>query len=281
MSDCSCPVGVDCKHAVALIQTFLDQFGQGTETSQTRQSQSQVAPSGKDEVETLKQQWNRWIDQWEQPPAVLPESQYVSAEYRLGLFLESGRLAHEPVLAVSPVWLRPSKQRSRGKGWVSPRSIDVSAMGQLLPVPKSGWEPEQEEALDQLLHGEVDRPWPSTQHSWTLISQPFQARALWALLDSATPPLLFYGKQTGPQLEYGVECRLTPSWQVDEEGVQHLQPSTTPSDMLSADAIIIRAGRELCYLDPAHGQFGRMHGDPRLMTLLRRAPSLPPEISDW
>jgi len=276
-TSCSCPVGVGCKHAVALIQTFLNQLGDGKDTSL-----ESSAPSNVDETSALKQQWDHWISQWELTETSLAEGQRVDAKYRLGLFLDrGGRHAHVPTLTVIPVWLRPSKQRSRGTGWVSPRHIEVSASGELVPAPEAGWLAEQEDAIDLLMHGKVEMPWSSGQPPWALISQPFQARALWALLDSNTPPLLFYGKQTGPQLEHGPECRLAPSWQVDDQGVQQLQVSTMPPDMLSSEAIILRAGRELCYLDPERGQFGRMDGDPDLFAMLRRAPSVPPEISDW
>ncbi|WP_168017085.1 DEAD/DEAH box helicase [Halomonas salinarum] len=276
-TDCSCPVGVGCKHAVALIQTFLDQLGHGKDTSFEAD-----APSSADETSVLKQQWDHWISQWEQTATSLPEGKLVGAEYRLGLFLDGGgRYADTSTLTVTPVWLRPSKQRSHRSGWVSPRAIEVSASGELLPAPEAGWVTEQEDAIDLLLHGKVEMPWTSGQSPRALISQPFQARALWALLESDMPPLLFYGKQTGPQLEYGPGCRLVPSWQVDEQGVQQLQASTTPSDILSSEAIILRAGRELCYLDPERGRFGRMDGDPGLLAMLHRAPSVPPEISDW
>ncbi|QTF91207.1 DEAD/DEAH box helicase [Halomonas sp. BM-2019] len=284
-SDCSCPVGVGCKHAVALIHCFLDQMGQGPESFAVNQLQPPGQPaaagsaSGDDQ---LRQRWDTWIQQLEHPAQPEPERECVGSEYRLGLFLDTGmRHGIEPVLKVLPVWLRPSRQRTRGSGWVSPRGIEVRHSGQLLPAPEEGWVPEQEEAIDQLLHGELDMPWSSTQRMWAVISHAFQARALWALLEGEAPPLLFHQKQTGTLLEFGPLCRLAPSWQADAKGVQRLQPATVPEGLLSSEAVIARAGRELCYLDPERGRFGRMEGAPELLVKLQRSPPLPPEMSEW
>ncbi|WP_299316827.1 DEAD/DEAH box helicase [uncultured Halomonas sp.] len=284
-TDCSCPVGVGCKHAVALIHTFLDQMGKGPEAFAGNQSlpASQQGASGKpSDDDRLRQTWEAWIKQLEAPSQPVLEGERVGAEYRLGLFLDTGRrYGNEPVLKVLPVWLRPSRQRTRGNGWVSPQGIEAGGSGALLPAPEGGWDPEQEETIDQLLHGELDHGWSSTQRMWAVVSHAFQARALWTLLASDEPPLLFHQKQTGTMLEPGPPGRLAPSWQADGEGVQRLQPTTVPEGLLSAEAVIARAGRELCYLDPERGQFGRLEGSPELLVKLHRSPPLPPEMTEW
>ncbi|MCL7928632.1 SNF2-related protein [Halomonas llamarensis] len=281
ITDCSCPVGVGCKHAVALIQTFLNQMGNGPEVFAA--SQPLHPASGKPgEQETLKQRWEKWIKELAQPSVPANDGNRVEATYRLALFMDSrDRAGQTPVLSVLPVWLRPSKQKSRGNGWVSPRSIEVSASGALLPAPEAGWLPEQEEAIDQLMHGEHVMSWSSTQNSWVLVSHAFQARALWALLESETPPLLFYRKQMSARLEVGSTCQLASRWQADSQGIQRLQPTTLPEGFLSSEAVIARVGRGLCYLDPERGLFGRMDGAPELLSKLQRSPPLPPEISEW
>ncbi|HAA45033.1 MAG: DNA/RNA helicase, superfamily II, SNF2 family [Halomonas sp. 54_146] len=281
ITDCSCPVGVRCKHAVALIQTFLNQMGNGAEVFAERQPHN--GASGKtDTQQSLKQRWEKWIKELDQSPASVGEGQRVEATYRLALFLDSrDQVGPTPVLSVLPAWLRPGKQKSRGNGWVAPRSIEVSRSGALVPAPEGGWLPEQEEAIDQLMHGEHEVTWSSTQRMWALVSHSFQARALWALLESETPPLLFHRRQTGTRLERGPTCQLSPSWQADSEGVQRLHPTTVPEDTLSSEAIIARVGRGLCYLDPERGQFGRMEGAPELLDKLYRSPPLPPDISEW
>lgn len=284
-TDCSCPVGVGCKHAVALIHTFLEQVGKGPQAFAGNQTlpAGQLGASGKpSDDDMLRQTWEAWIKQLEAPSQPGLEGECLGAEYRLGLFLDTGRrYGNEPVLKVLPVWLRPSRQRTRGNGWVSPQGIEAGFSGELLPAPEGGWDPEQEETIDQLLHGELDHGWSSTQRMWALVSHAFQARALWTLLASDEPPLLFHQKQTGTMLEPGPPCRLAPSWQVDSEGVQRLQPTTVPEGVLSAEAVIARAGRELCYLDPERGQFGRLEGSPELLVKLHRSPPLPPEMTGW
>ncbi|WP_181870783.1 DEAD/DEAH box helicase [Vreelandella rituensis] len=280
ITDCSCPVGVGCKHAVALIRVFLNQMGNGPKAFAERQPYPST--SGKTDEESLKQRWEKWIKALAQPSEPMDDESHVEAAYRLALFLDSReRVGQTPVLSVLPVWLRPSKQKTRGNGWVSPRAIDVTPSGTLLPAPEAGWLPEQEEAIDQLMHGEHEVTWSSTQRLWALVSHPFQARALWALLESETPPLLFHRKQTGTLLKLGSTCQLAPSWQADSEGIQRLQPTTAPEGALSSEAVIARIGRGLCYLDPERGQFGRMDGAPELLDKLRHSPPLPPEISEW
>ncbi|MGM0984075.1 MAG: SNF2-related protein [Pseudomonadota bacterium] len=284
-TDCSCPVGVGCKHAVALIQTFLDELGAGVPAVGDDMSAPPALPGAVEAAkdnETLRRSWEAWLAQWEQSPAAVREGERVGEAHRLGLFLDTTtRYGIEPVLKVLPVWLRPSRQSKRHGGWVSPRVIEARGSGELVPAPEGGWNPEQEEALDLLLHGEIDTLWGSDHRRWALISHAFQARALWSLLKSEVPPLLFLRKQTGQQLEPGPDCQLAPSWQPDAQGVQHLQADTSPQGLLSAEAIMARAGRGLCYLDPGHGRFGRMAGDPALLMRLRRSPPLPPEMSDW
>ncbi len=149
-------------------------------------------------------------------------------------------------------------------------------------MPPAGWAFEQEEALELLLQAGARRPYSiGNEPLWGVISQAFQARALWSLLESDTPPLLFYQKQTGTLLDVGPACQLTLAWVPDAEGNQHLQADIEPADVVSANAIVVRAGRELCYLDLERGRFGRLSGDPELLRRLRYSPPLPPEMSGW
>ena len=284
LADCSCPVGVGCKHAVALIQTFLDQLGKGPKAFAERGGRGSAleAAAPSDVTEKLTRDWEAWLTGWENAPGAESEGERITKEYRLGLFLDTTtRYAIEPVLKVLPVWLRPSRQSKRGSGWVSPRMIEVRGSGELMPVPEAGWNPEQEEALDLLLHGEIDTLGSVDRRQWAVVSHTFQVRGLWSLLKSDEPPLLFFRKQTGQQLESGPGCRLTPSWQPDALGVQHLEATTQPEGLLSGDAIMARMGRGLCYIDPERGRFGRLEGDPELLARLRRSPPLPPAMSEW
>lgn len=270
VSDCSCPVGRQCKHAVAVIQRFIDDV------------EADGIPPRHD-TSILEQRWESWLAELQLP---IDGKRYVEAleeDYRLALFLDIDSTPRSPTLQVSPVWVRPTKQRSRGNGWVKPRPIMVRRGGGLTPRPSQGLAPDQEEALELLMLGEQRRQLSGVGHEqcWSPIIHAFQARALWSLLESDTPPLLFHPKQSGAILDPGPACRLTLAWEPDADGNQHLRADAEPAEVISNEAAIVRAGAELCYLDKKHGRFGRLEGDPELLMRLRRAPPLPPEMSGW
>ncbi|WP_319941434.1 SWIM zinc finger family protein [Halomonas jincaotanensis] len=267
ISDCSCPVGRQCKHAVAVIGTFIDEM------------EANGIPE-RDATARLEQRWEAWLAEFEAPGTTGIPVDRVEETCRLALFLDIDRDPLSPTLKVSPVWLRPSRQRTRGHGWVKPRAIQARSRGGLQPMPPAGWAPEQEEALELLLQAGTQRPYSvGNEPLWGVISQAFQARALWSLLESDTPPLLFYQKQTGTLLDVGPACQLTLAWVPDAEGNQYLQADIEPADVVSGNAIMVRAGRELCYLDQERGRIGRLSGDPELLRRLRYSPPLPLEMS--
>ncbi|HSH47071.1 MAG TPA: SNF2-related protein, partial [Halomonas sp.] len=270
---CSCPVGSQCKHAVALIQTFMTRM-----ENQGRVSVGDT-PAG---VDRLEHDWTRWLEQLEQPRRQGASLERVEAHYRLGLFLDINRHGELPTLKLLPVWLRPSRQKTRGSGWVAPQPIEAWRSGELVPAPAEGWSLEQESCLSQLLHGDSDMQWSRSQHrDWALMTRVFQARALWELLAGDAPPLLFHQKQTGTPLEAGPELQLDAVWEADAQGVQHLRPRLMPEGISSDRVLLARVGRELCYLDLDVRRFGRLRGEPQHLARLLKAPPLPPELSEW
>ncbi len=292
---CNCPVGVRCKHAVALIETFMEQMAEegGTLQEQSpepspgsppapplakRSATSELASARR---ERLKRDWESWLQRADRPVVQEePDGKRVGAEYRLALFLSAPGGYREPVLRVVPVWVRPSRQSRRHSGWVAPRIIEADHG--LVPAPEDGWPAAQEEALTLLLHGPQASTWMSGQmRRAAVIDQPLQGRALWNLLEGDEPPLLFHEKQTGPPLELGPAGQLAPRWQPDEAGVQHLKLATQPEGLLSQEAIVLRTGRELCYLDVEQRRFGRLAGSPEWLKRVAQAPPLPPEMCDW
>jgi superfamily II DNA or RNA helicase len=272
ITDCSCPVGSYCKHAVALIQTFI-----------TRMEKQGRVPVDDTPATTdfLEHDWTRWLERLEQPEDQGVPLERVEANSRLGLFVDINQRAELPTLKLLPVWLRHSRQKNQGSGWVAPRAIEAWRSGELVPAPAEGWSPEQESCLSQLLHGDSDIPWGSQQRTWAVMTHAFQARALWELLQSDEPPLLFHQKQTGILLESGPECQLDAAWETDAQGVQHLRPHLTPEGVCSNQVTFARVGRELCYLDLDSRLFGRLRGEPQRLTRLLQAPPLPPELSEW
>ncbi|TKD62685.1 hypothetical protein FBG13_06820 [Cobetia marina] len=100
---CSCPVGSTCKHAVALIDTFLSTgpLGKALEIPDTLEpDEVEQAPS----FQAAKREWTIWLQHHSQAPAV-PSAMQVDANDPLGLFLDvqSGHRGL-PALTVQPVW---------------------------------------------------------------------------------------------------------------------------------------------------------------------------------
>ncbi|TDB02960.1 DEAD/DEAH box helicase [Halomonas marinisediminis] len=270
ISDCSCPVGRQCKHAVAVIQCFIDA------------REAEGIPS-EDDAGMLEQRWEAWLAELQSPLGGRRYVEELEEDHRLALFLDVDPNPRSPALQVSPVWVRPTKRRARGNGWVKPRPINVRRGGGLTPRPPQGLASDQEEALELLMLGEQRRQLSGSgqEYAWSSVTHAFQARALWSLLESAAPPLLFYPKQTGAMLDTGPAARLTLAWEPDADGNQRLRADTEPAEVISDAAVIVRAGAELCYLDERRGRFGRLEGDPGLLMRLRHAPPLPPEMSGW
>ncbi|MDR5903346.1 DEAD/DEAH box helicase [Halomonas icarae] len=270
ISDCSCPVGRQCKHAVAVIQCFIDA------------REAEGIPS-EDDAGMLEQRWEAWLAELQSPLGGRRYVEELEEDHRLALFLDVDPNPRSPALQVSPVWVRPTKRRARGNGWVTPRPINVRRGGGLTPRPPQGLASDQEEALELLMLGEQRRQLSGSgqEYAWSSVTHAFQARALWSLLESAAPPLLFYPKQTGAMLDTGPAARLTLAWEPDADGNQRLRADTEPAEVISDAAVIVRAGAELCYLDERRGRFGRLEGDPGLLMRLRHAPPLPPEMSGW
>nr|WP_276316540.1 DEAD/DEAH box helicase [Halomonas flagellata] len=278
IADCSCPVASQCKHAVALIDAFLNRMKALGAPAQGGDSAQDPALS------ELEKTWSRWLAWCEAPGSSAQET--VDDRHRLGLFLDITPDIGLPALKVQAVWLRPSRQASRkqkaSRAWVRPQTIALHDTGELSPAPADGWPVALEERLTLLLQGEPrDAYLPSLQRGWTSLVHPYQVRALWELLEAAEPPLLYYRKQTGTALAMGPGCRAAPAWQADDGGVQRLHAALLPEGTCSSEAKIVKAGRGLCYLDPEHGLLGPLEGNLRLLQRLRSAPEVTPEMSDW
>jgi len=271
LSDCSCPVGSQCKHGVALIQTFLLEM-----------EAAGLAPAGAgaDSEARLEQAWRRWLDGLAQSSASLASPTAVEEERTLGLFLRIDDRYDGPRLKVLPVWLRPSRGSKRHK-LVDPVAVELTRHG-LVPAPAAGWPTEQEPSLLLLLQGETwDESTTTRRMPWVSVARPYQANALWRLLEGEAPPVLFHAKQTGAPLVPGPARAYEVAWQADDQGMQHLGAYLQGERELSADLQLGLAGTGLCYLDPGSGVFGPVEGDPELLRRLAQAPPLPVEKSAW
>lgn len=272
VSRCSCPLRGSCKHVVAVIQNFIDEM-----------EAEGISPDQNSAL--LEQQWESWLDQLASPAGGRRDVETLEDGYRLALFVEvdADKGVAVPTLQVSPVWVRPARQRSRGHGWVKPRPLMMHEGGILTPLPPQPLSSDDQESLELLMSSEPRRQIYNAggDQWWNSLTRPFQWRALWSLLESDTPPLLFHLKQTGAMLTLGPVSQLILAWSADTDGNQRLYADAEPAGAFSDEALIVRAGHELCYLDLDQGRLGRLIGDPDVLMRLQQAPLLPPQMSGW
>ncbi|MDZ7826140.1 MAG: hypothetical protein U5R48_09165 [Gammaproteobacteria bacterium] len=267
--DCDCPVGVQCKHCAALIQTFLS----AVEVEQGAGTSPAVAASDK----RVEQSWLRWLDELATLHRAFDASR-VEPERRLGLLIDSEPGHPLPHLRVAAVWLRPS----RSKAWarlVDPRAIQWNG-SQLDPAPAEGWDPVVEEPLGLLLADARPERFGSGT-AWSSLTRPWQARALQTLLEAPGGPTAFLARHTGPQLAPGPRRQLRVQWRSDADGVQHLQAELEGDHPLTDQCRLSMAGNELWYLDPEAGVMGPVEGSPALAVRAQQAPPIPEHKVAW
>ena len=273
ISTCSCPVGRQCKHAVALIQDFV------VETAQApRIPQPPSAPSAPTEPDAVERAWLSWMRS-------LPSAddatvlERVGADRQFALFVRIESDSGRPQVKVAPVWLRPSRGKTQER-MVDPLAVQLTD-DSLTPAPPAGWDAELERRLMLLMHGATQGRGIGKDLAWVTVSRPFQAEAFRALVTAADAPLLFHDKQTGRRLVVGPGRRADVAWQRDEAGVQRLVWQLEDAEALSRRVALGLVGRELWYLDSGTGVLGPVAGDLNMLLAARSAPALPAEKARW
>lgn len=265
-SDCTCPFGHQCKHAVALIATFLD-----------------AALAGEDDLFAnrsnvlFEHEWDAWLNRL----AGMEQDEVrdtVDAERRLALFVNSLPQPPLPGICVALVWLRPARSGSRGR-LVDPVAVDWTD-DTLEPMPADGWPPELEERLALLLSG-PQCTLPRRSLGWIQLSAPHQVRALRKLVEGPDALPVFLDRQTGPRLEPGPERSLRTHWIAQESGDQRLSGELVDEEGASPAEGLHLAGNALWYLDPESGRFGPVDGSVATAVSLLVAPPLPAERVAW
>lgn len=252
---CSCPVGTDCKHAVALL------WRANIRSVQKPAIQSALHPQapGPQATDPLIA-WNAWLTSLAAPqkataaPGVLRH---------FGILM---RADDEGYLNVKLAWLRPSKNKP--DKLVDPKPVEIDFNDTFVPAPAQGWPRKIEAALMLLLRDDFEF---SVGRGWIRIQCDWQEQALDTLL--AEYPA-FYRKGDAP-LQRGPDLPTQLYWKDLTDGSQRLAAGV-PGD----EKATLLHGASLWYVQEESGCFGRVTGDTRLLASIRSAPSIEPEHVD-
>ena len=290
--DCSCPVGVDCKHALAL--TLKAVYKYGRTTSAPASVPPAAAPAA---VDTLQLRVRQWLDRFDgpAPPGAAPRDE--AAEQVVYLLQERVQRGRPTVLELT--W-RLSRRLKKG-GWSKPRVPGYDALLRL-----SMRSPDAVTAADnecvRLIQGLGAGVYGYGQADSVALQG---ASGCWLLERCAATGRLFLGDGLGAvtspvALTWGAPRavdwqwqRLTdraqaePLWQLTAvlraaplpsegaEGAEAAEAAAAPK----AEAARVFAGPPALYVDPAHHCCGPVAvpdgEDAHQLSLLLQAPPLP------
>ncbi|GEN28068.1 hypothetical protein HVA01_17140 [Halovibrio variabilis] len=274
-TSCDCPVHMNCKHGVALIQTFMNEVMPHTPTDPISESAAES-----DITQAHERQWQRWLNRFNKTHE--DDAQNVESDRRLALFLSLDKGYRAISVQIAAVWLRPSRalKGAAAKRWVDPIGIQRQPTG-LKPAPASGWPEGVEENLQLLLQGAPQRHRDIRTIEEYPLATDLQQRALLRLLESTEPPPIFHNKQTGAALHYTPDRTLTLDWQLGEDGLQHPVALLDDVPVDNHRVALVAIGNALWQFDLNQACFGPVEGDTTLFTQLEMAPGLPPEKAAW
>ncbi|TAM59753.1 MAG: DEAD/DEAH box helicase [Rhodanobacter sp.] len=298
-TDCSCPVGVDCKHAAAMLLLAANLPPQSWPGSRVAakparaatpdaprmpavaaatprfmhalaaSSQQGVVPSlprerggtGPTHVHVM-QSWMHWLQRLDSLRTTI--TPVASAERQFGILLRAADSTGQ--LLVAPAWLRPGK--TRHGALVEPRALLLSDRDGPVPAPAAGWPAQVAGALAVLLHGQ---PLRQAGLPWTAIHAAHQEHALETLL--AHYPAYF--EKGSVPLQRAQTLPLQLRWRSLPDGSQQLA-----AEVDAAGPAVLLRGAGLWYVVPTQQVYGRIDGDPRLLDGIASAPLALPEQID-
>ncbi|MGH8151268.1 MAG: SNF2-related protein [Rhodanobacteraceae bacterium] len=271
-TDCSCPVGWQCKHAAALLMmasaTPPARWPDPHADTADRPRQANPVPLLPDHTPraTPLLEWTRWLDGLGSP-ADRAASRTAETDRQFGLLLHAGPNRPVASLQVNPVWLRPSRSKSgvHAGHLVDPQPLRITPEGPL-PEPVGGWPPEAAGALALLLHGGT--AW-SGQRWWDVTAE-YQEAALLTLL--ARYPV--YLERGSAPLRFGEPRPLRLQWRDLADGNQQLE-----ADVASDEPVQLLRGHRLWYLLPRTRRLGQVAADLALVDALGHIPTVRPEQS--
>jgi superfamily II DNA or RNA helicase len=287
--ECSCPVGRDCKHAVATL-IFASRFA--PEQWPRRPQVETVAPDGirRDNAGAARQRlgeliaridphrpvaperpstagignWDRWLARVDTDRK---EDLRIAEPGRVfGILLHADRGSGRPKLLAAPVWLRPGKTRKAGL--VNPRGLELEEAGPV-PAPAGGWSAPDLAALALLLQDPYEA---RSGVTWTRIDAVHLENAL---LDLATRHPVFFERAANGPLERGEPLALGVGWRDLPDGGQRLV--LTVGDTGDTGETVLVQGGSLWYVQPGARRYGRVEGDPQWLDAIEQAPVLAPE----
>jgi superfamily II DNA or RNA helicase len=261
--DCSCPVGVDCKHAAAMLMVTAGEVVPTAAPAtpawlQARCAEADTPDSGSSDLAA----WENWLRTL-QPPAPSHEAE---PDRRFGVMLRGGGGSPVADLLAWPAWLRPSKRRS-GNELVDPQPLQLNDRRGAVPTPAGGWSSEAAAALTTL----IPRQYVVVgSQRWAPIRAVHEEQALEYLL--AHFPVWF--ERGSVPLQRAETQPLQLYWHEATDGSQQLRAR------VDAEGSVLLRGAGLWYVQPAQGRYGRVDGDPHLLDRLPHAPVLqPPQVA--
>lgn len=277
---CTCPVGNQCKHVVAVLEVAATRspVHWPGNAAASRPSPPPVAARrpapGTAVVGTLsgaKPDWQDWLTRLQalQAPLSTTRNEHRSSQEADGqlfaILISNGNASGLSAgglhaLWASPVWL----QRGIKKPWVSPRSLSW-VNGRLQPAPDAGWNDADLDDLSLLLARGPDRHVGTVR--WMQVASAEQARALQRLLQRHPAYLERVDErplQSRPPLPQNLV------WRMADDGRQQLSLDVGPIegrfDVLFGDVAWVVAEHE--------GWIAPIDGDGQLLVAMLQAPAL-------
>jgi superfamily II DNA or RNA helicase len=255
-TDCSCPVGIDCKHAAAMLLSVMTDDGAPAVAVPLPAPPDWRAIEAARQAEAELSSWDHWLASLDRMAKTAPPAE---PGRRFGILLRGGD--HGDRLLALPAWLRPSKGRTAHRSWVDPQPLRSSELFGPVPAPPDGWPEPMATALALLL---AAPPVSFGNLAWAAIRSVQAEHALEYLL--AHYPV-WYERGSQP-LERGPTLATQLEWVPTGDGSQRLQMRLD-----APDARLLR-GAGLWYVHPQARRYGRVEGDAQLLERLLGAPVL-------
>ena len=273
---CTCPVGVACKHTAALLLAFADhidgigitrtyaaamalpnRFGEHGRITPATATATVSSPP----VAAPPTAWNQWFKTASEPSATTPlialRFAKPVAERRLAFVFGGESTGVIPALKVRPIW----QSRLKSGAWGSPETVQFG-YGDAANIVKH-FDAEQLALIAGL---RLFAPYyGSSQHM--RLDGPQASDLLTRMLASQA---CYWDSQRQPIAGLGETIGLTWQWQTQANGSQHLRPQ------LGKGVQLLRADT-LWYLDFHNLRIGRVDHDLALAERLLRTPALAPE----
>jgi superfamily II DNA or RNA helicase len=254
-TECSCPVGLDCKHAAAVLMAAAMTGWSEDAVEAPVQTRAMRAPAP---------EWKQWLDALERQTRIRDEAATAVPQEptrQIAVILDAIDSVVPARLVAKMVWVQPTRQGRLGKAEpvrVDGFGNDVDA-GRLTPV----WH----DRLARLLIG--PQAWHARQSGMRTLQGPNAEALLEDLLASDAP--CFWQKTTSGAIRPGPGRALDWRWQMDARGAQRLQPGR--GLLLEVD------GLWLLDTDTHTLQRAIDADDARSIDALLRMPALAPEHS--